>query len=116
MFIASLPASDAGDGRHTLHEGEYVLRLNGLDVYSPSEPPVRDGVPLSLQESGVRVSAAVASKLAHAKPNARGHTEAERSLLAAQAFVKRLPALSFVPNVANRVVAPRRGKGRAGCR
>ena len=62
VFIASLPASDAGDGRHTLHEGEYVLRLNGLDVYSPSEPPVHDGVPLSLQESGVRLSAAVVSR------------------------------------------------------
>jgi hypothetical protein len=45
VFIASLPASDAGDGRHTLREGEYVLRLNGLDVCSPSEPPVHDANP-----------------------------------------------------------------------
>ena len=59
VFIASLPASDAGDERHKLREGEYVLRLNGLDVYSPSEPPARDGVPLSLQESGASARAAL---------------------------------------------------------
>ena len=51
VFIASLPASDAGDGRRALWEGEYVVRLNGLDVSSPTEAPVHDGVPLSLQES-----------------------------------------------------------------
>ena len=79
VFIASLPASDAGDARHTLREGEYVLRLNGLDVCSPSEPPVHDGVPLSLQERGggvgVRARAAVAPRasLATCGPAPRAH-------------------------------------------